>query len=384
MTASAVLPTALGRNPDPEALLMPNPFLNSEEYDERAHKQYDRGDYDAALETLQEGLRLYPHSVDLFVGLGYTRLAREEFVWAKQAFEKALVLDPEHDDARVGLGEALLRFGRRDQALTLFEKVRSGPGREDGELLLAMGRALYREERYLEARASFEDAIDADPDDVEAIAALGYTLHRLGEEEAAVDELQRALEMSPGYHEARIYLGHLLYDRGDWSDALAHFAALAPADHWDSLAVWRLMELKQAVGGLTSTDPELVVWEGRLDELEPDLDPTDELLAEIELGVGPDEGSGWADLREAPHDTGRPGEATHLVRLPDGSAFEGSWLDIVRQLRDRAGRSGESVAQFMRRWAQDNRVRIGAAGVDDDAESFLLAHARAGLLHIER
>ena len=66
---------------------MANPFLSSEEYDERAHRQYDIGDYEGALETLKEGLQLYPHSVDLYVGLGYTRLAREEFVWARQNFE---------------------------------------------------------------------------------------------------------------------------------------------------------------------------------------------------------------------------------------------------------------------------------------------------------
>jgi hypothetical protein len=51
MTAVAVLPNKpRSDNLDPEAPLMPTPFLSSEEYDERAHKQYDRGDYDAALE----------------------------------------------------------------------------------------------------------------------------------------------------------------------------------------------------------------------------------------------------------------------------------------------------------------------------------------------
>jgi hypothetical protein len=37
---------------------MATPFLSSEEYDERAHRLYDHGDYDAALETLREGLSL--------------------------------------------------------------------------------------------------------------------------------------------------------------------------------------------------------------------------------------------------------------------------------------------------------------------------------------
>jgi Flp pilus assembly protein TadD len=362
---------------------MPTPFLSSEEYDERAHKQYDRGDYDAALLTLKDGIRTYPHSVDLYVGLGYTRLAREEYVWAKQAFEKALVLDPEHDDAMVGLGEALLRFGRAEPAVALFHQVYDGPAGDDTELLLAMGRALYRESRFVEARSMFERALEVNPEEAEVHAALGFTLHRLDRDEAAIDQLLEALRLSPSYHEARIYLAHLLYDRGDWNDALAAFCVPAPADHWDPLAVWRLIELKKAEG-LTAGDPEIMIWESRLEELESDLDPIDELLLELEA-------CSVADPPPARHAPTQPADSApasistiHRVRLPDGSVFEGSWLDIVRQLRDRAGRSDESVAQFMRRWADDTRVRIGVGVPADDAEGFLLAHARAGLLHIDR
>ncbi|MBW3553499.1 MAG: tetratricopeptide repeat protein [Gemmatimonadetes bacterium] len=363
---------------------MPDSFLSSEEYDERAHKLYDRGDYEGALETLKEGLRLYPHSVELYVGIGYTRLAREEFAWAKQSFEKALVLDPEHDDGMVGLGETLLRFGRSDEALDLFRTVRNGPSGEDAELLLSMGRALYREQRFEEARSFFNTVLKNHPEDAEATAALAFTLHRLGKEKAAMRELRGALALNPEHHEARIYLAHLLYDRGDWKGALEGFAVLTPAQHWDPLAVWRLIELKRTVGGLEATDPELVVWEGRLDDLEADVDPIDELLAEIEAGVGQ---TGARVVESAPEWTpavSQPDEKWHRVLLPDGTAFEGTWLEIVRQLRDQSGRSDETIAQFMRRWAEDARVRIGVGVPTDDAEAFLLAHARAGLLHIER
>ena len=87
---------------------MPNPFLSSEEYDERAHTLYNEGQYDEALDVLREGLSLYPHAVELHVGVGYARLAREEYAWARRAFEEALVLDPEHEDALAGLGETLM------------------------------------------------------------------------------------------------------------------------------------------------------------------------------------------------------------------------------------------------------------------------------------
>ena len=67
---------------------MPEGFLSSEEYDEQAHKLYNDGDYDGALEMLKEGLTLYPNAVELYVGLGYARLAREEYAWARHAFER--------------------------------------------------------------------------------------------------------------------------------------------------------------------------------------------------------------------------------------------------------------------------------------------------------
>jgi tetratricopeptide (TPR) repeat protein len=55
---------------------MASSFLSSEEYDERAHQLYNEGNYDGALDTLREGLALYPNAVELHVGVGYARLAR--------------------------------------------------------------------------------------------------------------------------------------------------------------------------------------------------------------------------------------------------------------------------------------------------------------------
>jgi hypothetical protein len=69
---------------------MPSPFLSSEEYDERAHQLYNEGNYDDALDTLREGLALYPNAVELHVGVGYARVAREEFAWARRSFTRTM------------------------------------------------------------------------------------------------------------------------------------------------------------------------------------------------------------------------------------------------------------------------------------------------------
>jgi Flp pilus assembly protein TadD len=364
---------------------MANSFLSSEEYDERAHRFYDEGDYDAALDTLKEALRLYPNSVELYVGLGYTRLAREEFVWAKQAFERALVLDPEHEDGLVGMGESLLRFGQQSDALGLFAQCRAIGCGEDLDLLLTMGRALYRERLYREAREVFEEAVENHPNSAEASAAFGYTLHRLEEETAARRQLRRALHLDSEYHEARIYLGHLLYDRGDWAGAARELERVPPTEHWDSLALWRLVELKRALEGLEPGAPELSVWERRLEEVESAADPLDELFAEIEAGAQLPESEGVTVSPVAVPGVCASGDGDiepHRVHLPDGGIIVGTWGDIVEALRQIRA-PGEPVAQFMRRLADEAQQRAGVTVPAQDPRSFVLAGAEAGFWQVE-
>ena len=107
----------------------------------------------------------------------------------------------------------------------------------------------------------------------------------MGDEVEASRHLRRALRLDPDLHEARVYLGHLLYDRGDWEAALREFERVSPLDHWDSLAVWRIIELKRALWEMEAGDARLIPWEERLEELESALDPVDQLLAEIEASA---------------------------------------------------------------------------------------------------
>ena len=181
---------------------MPTPFLSSEEYDERAHQLYNEGQYDEALTVLREGLALYPNSVELHIGVGYARLAREEFAWARRSFEEALVLEPEHEDALAGLGETLLKFGLEDAALRCFRRTLELGYADDLDLMLQIGRALFREaslrdrrELFAASQEFFEVAVQQAPESAEAIACVGYAQHRLGDDDAAIASLRRSLQV---------------------------------------------------------------------------------------------------------------------------------------------------------------------------------------------
>ena len=364
---------------------MPEGFLSSEEYDEQAHKLYNDGDYDGALEMLKEGLTLYPNAVELYVGLGYARLAREEYAWARRSFDRAVVLDPSHEDALVGLGETLLRFGERAEALRLFDQVAGLGFDDDIELMLTMGRALYRAAMYGECRDVFAKAAASRPNSAEAAASLGYALHRLGDDVGAGRQIRRALRLDVDLHEARVYLGHLLYDRGDWEGALREFERVPPQEHWDALAVWRLMELKRTLWHMESGDARLAPWERRLRDLEDLDDPIDRLLADVEARMGAGDPGSYFDPSQL--ELFERAQASvddiHLIRTMDGHLLRGDWLGIVRQMRDQAGFAHESVAHYMRRMAERWHEEAGIEIPFTDAESFLRAAVDAGLVRLE-
>jgi tetratricopeptide (TPR) repeat protein len=223
---------------------------------------------------------------------------------------------------------------------------------------------------YEEAHRVFDEAATLHGESAEAAAALGYTLHRLGDEAGSRRHLRRALLLDALHHEARVYLAHLLYDRGDWAGALREFERIRPVEQWDPVAVGRTIELKRALEGLQPGDALLREWEDRLSVLEAGGDPVDELLAEMESLHGVPE-----EHADAPR---------HRVVLSDGRAVEGTWLEIVIQIRDLyGGGAAESVIQFMRRCAQEERDRRGVTLPADDAASFVRGGERAGLWRIE-
>lgn len=364
---------------------MKHRFLSSEEYDERAHRLYNRGDYDGALETLKEGLALYPSAVELYVGLGYARLAREEFAWARHAFERSLALDATHEDALVGLGETLLRFGEIDRAVSLFDEVQALGFSEDLELMLTMGRALYGEGLFHESRDVFARIGVARPESAEASASLGYALHRLGDEVGAVRQIRRSLRVDPDLHEARIYLGHLLYDRGDGEGALREFERVPPLEHWDSLAVWRLIELKRTHARPGFTEEEMEPWNRRLDELEVEGDPIERLLTEVEMlfSADPEDDEGLLGQLELFTPSAGPQSRLLQVRQGDGRILRGTSAEVVRQMRDLAGFGHETAGQFMRRMAERWHEQFGIEIPFLDPDGFLREAARAGLLKLE-
>ncbi len=109
---------------------------------------------------------------------------------AREAYERALSVEPTHVEARVNLGRLL---------------------HEAGELA--------------EAAIEYQLALSADPDHAIAAFNLGVVLEDQGQREAAIRAYERALALDPKQADAHHNLGHLLEKLGRPAAALRHLSA---------------------------------------------------------------------------------------------------------------------------------------------------------------
>lgn len=367
-------------------------FRSSDEFDEQAHQLYNQGRYDEALEVLKDGLSIYPSSVELYVGAGYAYLAREEYAWSREAFTQALFLEPDHEDALAGSGETLLRIGDQAAALQAFERVLRLGFHEDHDLMLQIGRALFRQSLLAHAHRFFELAANAEPECEEAAACMGYVSHRVGRDGSAVFWLRRALAIDPTFAEPRVYLANMLYDRGETAAALIHFERTEPEEHFDELGLFRTIELKKMFFRLADDDGTLEPWYQRVAELTIEPDPIDELLAEIEAiqnnGSVRDPaqlelfGTMQTELQQMLRKPGHRPEV-HQVGTLAGQMVRGTWDEILTQLKasDRLA-AAQSVVEFMAGQAERGKQETGVVIPTTDAEAFIRGSAEAGVLRI--
>ncbi|HEX5386878.1 MAG TPA: tetratricopeptide repeat protein [Gemmatimonadales bacterium] len=374
---------------------MSDAFRTSDDFDEQAHQLYNDGRYDDALALLNEGLSLYPNAVELHVGTAYAHLAREEYAWARRSFERALAIDPDHEDSLTGLGETLLKFGDRAAALNAFERTIELGFRDDHDLMLQVGRALFREGLVGHAQRFFDFAASAHPDSADATACLGYACHRRGDDSGALFWLRRALELDGDFPEARIYLANMLYDRGESEAALHHLERTRPEEHFDELGIWRTIELKKLVYRLRDEDPELQPWLARLGEVAGEPDSIELLLAEVEAQQSDGSvrdphqlelfGTLLSELhamQRRPAHSGHAGDA-HAIGTLSGETFRGTWDEILLQMKaaDREW-ADASMAEYMLGLARRGRAETGVVIPVTDAEAFIRGSAEAGVLRI--
>jgi len=128
---------------------------------------YQGNDLTAAKKALLEAVRLEKNNPQYLQRLGAVCLALKEVDEAIVHLERAIALDPNSSQVNYSLGQAWQRKGERQKAAEFIGKFQELKRREEQveelERTLARGERMLDEGKDAEARAAFEQVVQAEP-----------------------------------------------------------------------------------------------------------------------------------------------------------------------------------------------------------------------------
>ena len=161
-----------------------------------ANLRRERGDADGGASVCREGLATAEGEVVLWRALGLCELARHEGELAREAFERALALAPNHAETHYNHGVAMQTLCRRGDALRAYQR-----------------------------------ALTFDPEQITANFNIGVILQEEGRVDAAIRAFKQVLARDPGYVPAHKALGEMLLAArriDEWLLAFDRFEARCP------------------------------------------------------------------------------------------------------------------------------------------------------------
>jgi len=166
---------------------------NDEAYEYLGRVLADHGRRDEAIQALLTAVKLRPSYWNNHYSLGITYFDAGRFDEAANAFRRVIQLQPDSARGHYMLGTTFLAKGDTPQAIAaLRQAITIAPSAGSYSNL---GDALYREKRYGEAAASFEEAVRLSPKSPIKYRNLGDAYARLGQHGQAKQAYERAVEL---------------------------------------------------------------------------------------------------------------------------------------------------------------------------------------------
>lgn len=179
-----------------------------------------QGRWTDAMAALRKAVEVQPADVDAWTNLGWLSSELKQGEKAREAFGRALALDPDYGRAHAGLAGLYADAGNAyDKAIEEYRRAVAAEPDNPG-YLYDMGWVYYRKGMTDEALKILTAAATLSPDDPAGRTKIGWVRFRRREYRAAIEEFERALRARPDYTFARFGLARALQAEGD-DDAAA-------------------------------------------------------------------------------------------------------------------------------------------------------------------
>lgn len=227
--------------PDNSALasvLFRSAASKSAQLDNLALRELDKGlgqftgkSYELAITSFNRAIRLSPGSntaINAYDYMARAQLSQGNTQGAIESYQKALKIDPKRDDLHVQLGKIYTTEQRYDEAAAEFElAVQNNPSAANR---YSLGQGYLATGRLDEAKAQFEFVRQLAPKEPFGAFGLGQVYAKQERYDFAIDAFKAAIALKSDYWGAYAEMGYALTDSGETSQALDVAAGLAPND----------------------------------------------------------------------------------------------------------------------------------------------------------
>jgi tetratricopeptide (TPR) repeat protein len=188
-----------------------------------------QGQYQEAIEHLQEAVRLAPGNPAPHFNLGNTKLAMGRLDESLEHYRRVLAIEPNHPKVNNNIAVAYQQRGDTERALEHY-RAQLALSPEDSRAYANMGTALLELDRLAPADEAFRRALDLDPESTQALEGRGDVGRLRDDRELAEIHYRRALELDPDSPAAQYGLGRVRLAQGRPEQARDHLGHAMRAD----------------------------------------------------------------------------------------------------------------------------------------------------------
>ena len=182
---------------------------------------FKQGRVEEAITRFQAAVKLNPDDAVAWYNLAYANRKAAHYEQAAEAYAKYTAMQPEDADGWFGYGESLRQKGKSAEAIKAYETYLAKEKRESEQrsvdeakariaelqnpappvkepgALVKKGDAAFAAKDFRTALFAYQDAIIADPKNVDALVKAGETYARMGHDPEAMAQWNKALQLDP-------------------------------------------------------------------------------------------------------------------------------------------------------------------------------------------
>ena len=234
-----------------------------------------------ALDLVQTAIFYSPINAGAHTNLGNILVYLRRYKDAREAYEKAMHLDPNYVEAFFNFGILMEIEDDLERSLTAFKKTiklnPNHPGAWHG-----LGNSYKKQGRLEDSMKAYGEAIRKDPTLLKAKINLSAVFHELGDFEKAIEQCLSVLKIFPSLTEARFNLGSALQESGRYEEAISAYKSALRDDPHNAAAA---INIACALQHLESFDDALVAFEKAI-EIDPSFAKAHVNYADFKLHQG--------------------------------------------------------------------------------------------------